>query len=307
MSSDSCLREYHFVLRSDRRRVGSNAIARAFSLRLGDSKPVRIGRGSANDVVVESKAVSLFHAELRVLQLETETLPRVCIRDLSMNGSGLKLPRVKDVPHSGTMHLPKGKDVPLDNGATILIPMMLKMTQSSSDRSWLKIEFKKTAEEAELTVRKDSASKEERTKAESGKGKKRSRTSNLMNQNEEELQELRTNFVELLLQTRQIEHDTPYEEAAKMMRNNEDWNALEETSRRECYEIFVGHLATSAPHEPRKKVCGNKKSKGRKEDVQPPGRKSKTGHHRSSGRRDVERHEKRRRHLSRSRSRGRHK
>lgn len=305
MSGNNSSSTFHIVLRPDRRKGGEKSVAKAFTLRLDDAKPIRIGRGSANDVVVASKAVSLFHAELRVLKLGKESEPRVCIRDLSMNGSGLRLPKVKHEPHGGTLHLSKGKDEPLEHGSTILVPMMLKVTQSSSDRAWLKIEFKKSAEEARQAVKKDPdvdvVAKKAGNKEHAKKPASKPRRSTLRHQDEEKLEELRTNFVELLLQTRQIDHDTPYEDAAKMMKDSEDWNALDESTRKECYEIFVGHLASTVPKPRKKKKVGDqKKAKNRQASVPPEDRKRRADRFRSRSRREARRVEKRKRHCSRS-------
>merc|ERR1712060_709226 len=52
----------------------------------------------------------------------------------------------------------------------------------------------------------------------------------------------RMQFVELLLKTREVSAGTTYDQAKALLGTTDAWHAVEETTRRECFDIFVEHL-----------------------------------------------------------------
>merc|ERR1719291_1500489 len=60
--------------------------------------------------------------------------------------------------------------------------------------------------------------------------------------NEKNAKKNRKKFVELLQKTREVTAKTTYESAAKMLKNNAAWDAVEEATRRQCFDIFVDQL-----------------------------------------------------------------
>eukprot|EP00930_Biecheleria_cincta_P042222 TRINITY_DN29042_c0_g1_i1.p1 TRINITY_DN29042_c0_g1~~TRINITY_DN29042_c0_g1_i1.p1 ORF type:complete len:279 (-),score=55.12 TRINITY_DN29042_c0_g1_i1:264-1064(-) len=103
-------------------------MAVAFKVQVGESEPktfsleagktLKVGRASGNDIRIghetNNKGISSFHAELHV---ETsDGLPKLCIMDLSMNGTRLKY------PDEVIIRIEKGTDVPLISGVEVLLP-----------------------------------------------------------------------------------------------------------------------------------------------------------------------------------------
>merc|ERR1711920_102814 len=72
----------------------------------------------------------------------------------------------------------------------------------------------------------------------------------------EDTEILRMNFAQLLIQSRSISSKTTYKEADQMFSSSRDWNAVDESIRREGFQIFVDTWRT---HEDKKKVEGSKK------------------------------------------------
>jgi pre-mRNA-processing factor 40 len=60
--------------------------------------------------------------------------------------------------------------------------------------------------------------------------------------NEKNAKKNRKKFVELLQKTREVTAKTTYESAAKMLKSNAAWDAVEEVTRRQCFDIFVDQL-----------------------------------------------------------------
>merc|ERR1712176_1344038 len=52
----------------------------------------------------------------------------------------------------------------------------------------------------------------------------------------------RKRFVELLQKTREVTAATTYEAAGKILGSNSAWEAVDEHTRRQCFDIFVGQL-----------------------------------------------------------------
>mmetsp|Transcript_29970 Transcript_29970/g.95655 ORF Transcript_29970/g.95655 Transcript_29970/m.95655 type:complete len:361 (-) Transcript_29970:47-1129(-) len=256
--------------------------AKVYTLRPGTNMAVRIGRAPGNDIVVEHRGASQYHAELRLLP-DANGAQRLHVRDLSMNGTGLKRADGKVAEC-----LTKNANEPISDGAELLVPMMLKASLTSSDRAWLKVEFQETppasadasaaAQPRNVPVERQAphaASNEQRTpKAEAGPAPPsrapspapaapapQARDGSASEQEDKDAEKSRMQFVELLLKTREVSAGTTYEQARGLLSNSPAWHAVDEQTRRECFEIFVEHLGN---HSGKKK--GKKdKSKGKKE------------------------------------------
>lgn len=201
------------------------APSKHFTLKAGSETPVRIGRAPGNDIVVDCRSVTQYHTELRYLRVEGGSSV-LCVRDLSMNGTGVKRPDGKAV------HLDKRVDVPITNGTVLLVPRLLKVTQSPLDRAWLRVDIQ--------------APVARRGPVDEGDVEKR-----------------RLRFVELLLKTREVSAGTSYEEAKRLLCTSPDWHAVDETMRKECFEIFVEHLGS---HQSQKRKEKRSKEKAEKDE-----------------------------------------
>lgn len=232
---------------------GSNYAPKTFTLKQGAETPIRIGRAPGNDIIVDSRGVSQYHTELRVMRVDGEKTARLCVRDLSMNGTGLKR-----LDGKAPTHLEKRTDVPLADGHIMLVPMMLKVSQESSDRAWLKVEL-------------------EGSRGENGGGVADAAPQSQAAQqaaDDEDVEKARMKFVELLLKTREVSTGTTYEEAKKLLGSSADWHAVDESTRKECFDIFVGHLGSHQSSKKKDKKKGKdkgekgkaKKNKGKEEE-----------------------------------------
>lgn len=252
---------------------------KSFTLRPGTDVAVRIGRAPGNDIVVEHRGASQYHAELRLLP-DTSGEPRLHVRDLSMNGTGMKKAEGQQ-PEC----LVKNTNEPVPDGATLLVPMMLKAALTSNDRAWLKVEFQdppppgeheKPRPPAPTQTREELAAPEVQTApvrqqppgaapapraAAPAAAQAPARDGSASDQDEDkDAEKSRMQFVELLLKTREVSAGTTYEEARRLLASSPAWDAVDEQTRRECFEIFVEHLGN---HNSKKKK--KDKGKGKKE------------------------------------------
>jgi len=261
MAEDAQTRLCFTVAREDS--ANDNSAPKRFILELGAKTPIRIGRAPANDIVVDSRGVSQYHAELRVLRRDGESSPSLHIKDLSMNGTGVKRPGA-----ASPAHLDKRADEHLPDGSVLLVPMLLKVSQQTSDRAWLKVEYLTEAEAAASSIpaangkshksRKTAAvsqvAREENGSDASNNGE------NASNGNSgEDTEKARMKFVELLLKTKEVAAGTTYEEAKKLLSNSADWDAVEENTRKECFDIFVEHLGSHTGSKKKAKKQGKEK------------------------------------------------
>jgi len=267
MSEASRTRLCFTVAREDAANGNGSTATKRFTLELGAETPIPIGRAPANDVVVDSRGVSQYHAELRVLRQDGDSAS-LHVRDLSMNGTGVKRPG--GVP----VHLDKRADEHVPDGSVLLVPMLLKVSQQTSDRAWLKVEYLTEAEAAASSIpaangkshksRKTAAvsqvAREENGSDASNNGE------NASNGNSgEDTEKARMKFVELLLKTKEVAAGTTYEEAKKLLSNSADWDAVEENTRKECFDIFVEHLGSHTGSKKKDKKKGKeKKDKSKK-------------------------------------------
>merc|ERR1712217_830849 len=52
----------------------------------------------------------------------------------------------------------------------------------------------------------------------------------------------RKRFVELLQKTREVTANTTYEQASKLLGSSSAWDAVDEHTRKQCFDIFVDQL-----------------------------------------------------------------
>ncbi|CAE7594570.1 unnamed protein product [Symbiodinium pilosum] len=234
-------------------------------------------RWSLEDARNKAAVFGQFHAEIRILSpKEEDGPPRLVVRDLSMNGTGLKH---GDKPAVQTK---KDKDVPLYHDAQILVPMQLKQHQAPTDRAWLKVDFDdpdlgavRQSDDAQADAdagggpapRKKSAGKgengdkEDQGKAENDDSEDKQEDDKADDKEEEEDgddedpdgEKTRTQFVDLLMKAKEISAGTSYEDAEALLSKKAAWKAVDEHTRKECFEIFVDHLATHTGKKKKKK------------------------------------------------------
>lgn len=219
---------------------------KSFTLRSGTDSVVRIGRAPGNDIVVEHRGASQYHAELRLLP-DASGARRLHIRDISMNGTGLKTADDKTA-----VHLRKATDSLLPDGSTLLVPMMLKVKLNENDRTWLKVAY----QDAPPAARPAPAAGGQQAAARDG--------SNSDQDEDKDAEKSRMQFVELLLKTREVSAGTTYEDARRLLSSEAAWDAVDETTRRECFEIFVEHLGNHNSKKGKKKEKGKSKKEKRR-------------------------------------------
>lgn len=199
----------------------------AKQLKIDDAaKPVRLGRAAANELVIGTgnKNVSSYHAELWLVG----TPPRLCVRDLSMNGTGLKYG--EDEP----IRCEKGKDVPLSIGALLIVPLSMKSkTADAGEKVSLKIcsedpilEGGARAEINEVPA--------ESTPAPSNNDRQAGDVKALA-----DTEDNRMRFAQLLIQCQKISKKSSYDEVKRILSSTSDWTAVDEKIRREGYQVFV--------------------------------------------------------------------
>lgn len=85
----------------------------------------------------------------------------------------------------------------------------------------------------------------------------------------------RKKFVELLQKSREVTAKTSYEKAGKLLRSSPAWEAMDDATRRQCYDIFVDQLkiqagtkedAVEEDEDAKKKKKEGKTTKKRKQD-----------------------------------------
>lgn len=254
--------------------------SKRFVLKLGADPPVRIGRAPGNDVTLDHRGVSQYHAEIRVLVPEGGAgVPQLCIRDLSMNGTGLRRSE-----EAKPVQLVKRTDEPLPDGSVLLVPMQLKATPVPTERAWLRVDYV-TPAVGESPAGPPPAAPPRTVAtargAATGGAPPRSRTTppevvqavpaaaaspdGSPSDHDEAAEKSRLQFVELLLKTKEVSAGTAYEDARKLLSSAPAWHAVDEQTRRECFDIFVEHLASHQSQKKEKKKDKEKdKDKSRK-------------------------------------------
>merc|ERR1719507_1417456 len=152
------------------------------------------------------------------------------------------------------MGTPKHNNEPVPNGAVLLVPMMLKAPSTPADRAWLKVDFQDVPAGSSKAPADDGAT----AKATANDGSA---------SEEKDAEKNRMQFVDLLLKTREVSAGTTYDEARGLLSNNDAWHAVDESTRRECFEIFVEHLGNHHKKSKKKEKSGKaKKEKRRRRD-----------------------------------------
>lgn len=98
---------------------GTADSAKTFTLSVGGV--LRIGRGVANDVVLDFDGVSVYHAEIHCQKSATGQL--LCIRDESRNGTAVRAGPHAETPNNAWEPLKKGALRILPHGWQILMPL----------------------------------------------------------------------------------------------------------------------------------------------------------------------------------------
>jgi len=230
--------------------------AKSFTLKSGSDAAVRIGRAPGNDIVVDHRGASQYHCELRLLPDDNGGGDhRLHVRDLSMNGTGMRKAEGK-----GPECLAKHNNEPVPNGAVLLVPMMLKAPSTPADRAWLKVDFQDPEKRPQAGRRQEAESDEPAPPPAANDG-------SASEQDEKDAEKHRMQFVDLLLKTREVSAGTTYDEARRLLSNNDAWHAVDEATRRECFEIFVEHLGNHHKKSKKKEKSGKaKKEKRRRRD-----------------------------------------
>eukprot|EP00930_Biecheleria_cincta_P082340 TRINITY_DN72094_c0_g1_i1.p1 TRINITY_DN72094_c0_g1~~TRINITY_DN72094_c0_g1_i1.p1 ORF type:complete len:1106 (-),score=302.48 TRINITY_DN72094_c0_g1_i1:209-3526(-) len=103
---------------------GSTASAQTFAIRVGGV--LRIGRGVANDVVLDFEGVSVYHAEIHLQPRATGDTgpPLLCVRDESKNGTAVRAgPHAEEATAEAWEPLKKGALRILQHGWQIMMPL----------------------------------------------------------------------------------------------------------------------------------------------------------------------------------------
>jgi len=103
---------------------GSTASAQTFAIRVGGV--LRIGRGVANDVVLDFEGVSVYHAEIHLQPRAAGDAgpPLLCVRDESKNGTAVRAgPHAEEVAAEAWEPLKKGALRILQHGWQIMMPL----------------------------------------------------------------------------------------------------------------------------------------------------------------------------------------
>mmetsp|Transcript_67255 Transcript_67255/g.132468 ORF Transcript_67255/g.132468 Transcript_67255/m.132468 type:complete len:250 (+) Transcript_67255:248-997(+) len=167
-----------------------------------------------------------------------------------MNGTGLKRPDGK-----APQQLEKRVDVAVQDDSVILVPMMIKVNTDPNLRAWLKVDVEETTMESADVSKPAKANKSAKNRSAEPAPAAQEAVS------EEDAEKARTKFVELLLNTREISAGTTYEEAKKLLASSDGWHAVDEGTRKECFDIFVEHLGSHQSS--KKKDKKKKKEKGK--------------------------------------------
>merc|ERR1740139_505178 len=80
----------------------------------------------------------------------------------------------------------------------------------------------------------------------------------------ETVEQARLKFVELILKTKEVSAGTSYEDAKKLLGHSPHWHAVDESTRKECLEIFVEHLSRDQGSKKKEKKKGKDKDKKKK-------------------------------------------
>lgn len=202
--------------------------AKQFTLTAGAT--IKIGRSPTAEFKIEHRGCSQNHAEFTVVASDNGGAPRLCVRDTSSNGTGLRRPGVEHIARIG-----KDTDEPIETGMVVVMPMRIKDDQG---RLEIDVSFGEAGK----------ADKSGKRARHSEDGKRRAASPS-----PEDSAEARKLFVELLLKTREITGSSTYEDAQKVLQHDPAWKACALKVRKECFTIFVEHLSGTAVKKKKKK------------------------------------------------------
>lgn len=252
--------------------LGEKPQVKEFELKGGNV--IRIGRSPVADVHIDHRGISQYHAEIRLLP-NGSGAPRLCVRDLSSNGTGLKRPGQDG---DSSVCIKKDTDEPIVDGVQLLVPMRLK--ENHTGRAWLTVKLKGNADGSADEKEDGSEARNSPTDCEKSPPAPaaKARSDSASGSDKEEDQETaRKKFVELLLKTREISGTTTYQQADKLLSHESAWKACDDATRKECFHIFVDHLGdTSSKKKDKKKGKEKDKDKekgGKKKDKKDKGKK----------------------------------
>merc|ERR1712083_1180304 len=138
---------------------------------LKENSVIRIGRSPVADFVIEHRGISQYHAELRLLS-DGSGPPRLCIRDVSSNGTGMKRPGAEGATTQGATTLTKNADEAITDDAQLLFPMRLK--ENHGDRAWVTVNPHGLVEGTKPDGKADGAKVEKEKKTKKAKAAKNS-------------------------------------------------------------------------------------------------------------------------------------
>merc|ERR1712194_599233 len=133
----------------------------------------------------------------------------------------------------GPVHLEKKVDAVVADGAQILVPMLLKVSQKQEDRAWMRVTYGGPGKSEGSQPAKKSKSEKKKKEA--------------PEVSEEEQEQARLQFVELILKTKEVNAKT-----------------TDEATRKECLDIFVQHLGKDQGSKKKDKKKGKDKDKKKK-------------------------------------------
>jgi len=111
----------------------------------------------------------------------------------------------------------------------------------------------------------------------------------------------RKRFVELLQKTREVAAHTTYEDAEKLLSVSPAWDAVDEGTRRQCFDIFVDQLKIQSQGQEEEEPAKDKKPKKKRkveeppEEPEPPPKKSSRKTREEAPEEDEKKQKKRRR------------
>lgn len=220
------------------------------TLDLKEGVILRIGRSPACDFYIEHRGISQHHCELRFES------GKLLVRDVSSNGTGLKAVGSKEANK-----IKKDTDVSLPKGSTLLVPMRVKENQENT-RVWINVAMQASSGIPPPPPPAD------------------------IDDSEEDDEESRKAFVQLLLQTSEISGSTTYRQAEKILSSQAAWKVYAEKSRKESFEIFVGHLKGGTKTKKKDKKKDKAKDKAARKRSRSASSEAPRGRHAKKSKRD---------------------
>jgi len=101
-----------------------------YEIELGEKEVISVGRAPKSDVVCTLSGISWNHLELRLADPDTWDggLPHMILRDLSMNGTGIRLPSDET-----SQKMTKGAELKVPDGSAVSFPMRKPKAKGKED------------------------------------------------------------------------------------------------------------------------------------------------------------------------------